>query len=90
MMGFQRGNAGEFRRGSRFCRRIALHLITYAIVVAILIGVNAVLGGPWWSLGIAAIWGGFLVLRFVVMAIVWRAMAPKGPRGGNWRGTRMT
>ncbi len=73
----------EFRR--RFwMRRLAFHLITYVIVMAVLVGINALMGGRWWSLWIAGVWGGFLLLRFVVGALVWQMLGP-GPRRRRYR-----
>ena len=80
---------GGARRGNWLRRRILFHVLAYLIVVGILVTINAVLGGAWWSLGIALVWGGFLFLRFVVMAVLWHFMRPKGPVGPRWRGRMM-
>ncbi len=60
-------------------RRLLLHLLTYVVVVGILVAINFAIGGRWWSLGIAAVWGGFLVLRFAVSAFLWRRWGPRRP-----------
>jgi hypothetical protein len=64
-----------------------LHLLTYVVVVGILIAVNALIGGRSWSLWIAAVWGGFLLLRFVVATIIWRMLGPRWSKGEKWRGS---
>jgi hypothetical protein len=54
------------RRQRWLRRRLLLHLLTFVVVISILVVINAFTGGRWWSLWIAAVWGGFLLLRFLV------------------------
>jgi hypothetical protein len=63
-----------------------MHLLTYVVVVGIMVAINALIGGRWWSFWIAAAWGGFLVLRFVVAAIIWRTLGRRWSGARGWRG----
>ncbi len=59
-------------RRVRIRRRLMIRLMSYLLVVSILVAINLVTGGRWWSLGVAAIWGGVLILRLVTAWVISR------------------
>lgn len=64
----------EFARRERAKRRLAavkgfyIHLFVFVLVVAGLVVINWLTGGPWWALGVFLGWGiGVLAHGFAVM-----------------------
>jgi len=69
------GQGGEYRAARRRVMRrrfLVRRVFTSAMIILILLVINVLTGGPWWSLWVAAIWGGLLLLRVGTTIVFWQ------------------
>jgi hypothetical protein len=53
-------------------RFLVRRVFTSAVIIFILLVINVLTGGPWWSPWVAAIWGGLLLLRVGTTIVFWQ------------------
>jgi putative flippase GtrA len=69
------GGGREYRAARRHVmmrRFLVRRVFASAVIILILVVINVLTGGPWWSLWVAAIWGGLLLLRVGTTLVFWQ------------------